>query len=213
MSNEGRVFSTTIGRSDVLVIGTLKGLLSEREVVRKAFDDFEPEVLCLHIGKEEIRGLGAVVKGKVENTYLSTTEKIYAREMSRFGEVQIPPPSLVEAYILSRERELPIKPLDFDENTYSELYTELIGGMTIVRQSLRIKNINRKKFRAERPEEFVLEWDRVINRFGGFRRLEKKREERMASRIRRISSKYSRVLAILEYKRMKGIINRLNEEE
>jgi len=205
LPKDGRTRLFKIGDSKVLLLGTLKGLLSEKEIVRKTFDDFGPDVICLHIGKEELKGLKAVVTGKVENTYLSTTEKIYAREMSRFGEVQIPPPSLVEAYAISKEEKLPVRSLDFDDRSYSDLYTKLVGGMTLIRQSLRIKNINKKKFRSEGPEEFVMEWDRTINRFKGFQKLEIERERRMARRIREISRKYPRVLAIVEYERMEGI--------
>lgn len=210
--NRQRSKLIALGESKVLLLGTLKGLLSEKEVVRSIFMDFDPDVICLHISKEELKGLKAVVNGKVENTYLSTTEKIYAREMSRFGEVQIPPPSLVEAYNISRDEGLPVRSLDFDDTSYSEVYTRTVSGMTLIRQSLRIKKINKRKFSSDNPEEFVLEWDRTINRFRGFRNLEIEREKRMARRIRDISRKFSRVLAIVEYERMKGIFENLDKD-
>lgn len=166
-------------------------------------------MLCLHISREEIRGLKAVVNGKIKNTFLSTTEKIYAREMSRFGEVQVPPPSLVEACRISLKDKIPLVPLDMDDGSFSKQYTELIGGTTLVRQSLRLKRINRRKFRSDTPEGLAIEWDRSINRFRGFRRLEEKREENMASGIRSVCNGHSRVLAVLEYERMSGIISHL----
>ncbi|MGA1819434.1 MAG: hypothetical protein ACMUHU_00330 [Thermoplasmatota archaeon] len=207
-----RTMLIELGKSRVLLLGTLKGLVSEKEVVRSAFEDFGPDVICLHIGREEMKGLKAVVNGKVENTYLSTTEKIYAREISRFGEVQIPPPSLVEAYNISKEEGLPIRSLDFDDISYSDIYTRSVGGMTLIRQSLRIKSINKRKFRSDNPEDFVLEWDRTINRYRGFQRLELEREGRMARRIREISRKFGRVLAIIEYERMKGVSGKLSKD-
>ncbi|MBN1540394.1 MAG: hypothetical protein JW939_09640 [Candidatus Thermoplasmatota archaeon] len=205
-----RCRSMEIKNCQVMLVGTVKGLLSEREIVRSVSEMFGPEAFCLHISREEIEGLKAVVQGKVKETGLSMTEKIYAREMSKFGEVQIPPPSLVEACRISIENEIPLEPLDMDENSYSTLYTELIGGATLVRQSLRLKSINRRRFEAATPEDLVIEWDRVINRFKGFKRLEERREKNMASRIRAISSRYSRILAVLEYERMEGIISHLS---
>lgn len=208
-SLKDRCRSMEIGGCQVMLVGTIKGLLSEGEIVRNLYERFCPEALCLHISMEEIEGLKAVVQGKVKETSLSKTEKIYAREMSKFGEVQIPPPSLVEACRISMESGIPLKPLDMDEDSYSNLYTGLIGGTTMVRQSLRLKRINRRKFKATTPEDLVIEWDRVINRFRGFKLLEDQREKNMASRIRSISSRYSRILAVLEYERMEGIISHL----
>ncbi len=196
---------------NVTVLGTVKGLVSERKLVQKIFRASRPEVVGLHIGKEEISGLKAVVKGKVENTYLSSYEKVYARELSKYGEVMIPPPSLVEAYEVAKSLDIPVKALDFDETNYATIYTEMIDGVTMIRQSLRLKSINKKKFKAENAEEFVIEWDRLVNRYKGFRKLEAKREAKIAKRIRSLSDKYGDVLAIVEFERMEGIVKILSE--
>lgn len=193
----------------IRVLGTIKGLVCEKELVKKAVMDQEPEIIALHISKEEIRGLGKVVDGKVKNTYLSSYEKVYARELSRFGEVQIPPPSLVEAYGLSKEMEIPLRPLDFNEVSYSRIYTQCIDGLTMMRQSLRQKRVNRKKFRSTTAEEFCLEWDRTVNRLKGFRMLEDRREKRMSSRIIKLGGTFKRMLAVVELERMDGILEHL----
>jgi hypothetical protein len=206
---EDRIAHIRLPSGEIVILGTLKGLVSERELVTKTFETYDPDVIGLHIGTEEVAGLRAVVRGKVENTYLSSYEKIYARELSKYGEVQIPPPSLVEAFELSKKKKIPIKGLDFNENNYSNIYTDLIDGVTMIRQSLRLKNINRRKFKAKSAEEFILEWDRIVNKFKGFRKLEMRREEKMAKRIRSLSGEYSKVLAIVEYERKEGIIHYL----
>ncbi len=193
----------------IIILGTIKGLVSERDIVRHSIEEFNVGVIGLHIGKEELKGLKAVVKGKVENTYLSSYEKVYARELARFGEVQIPPPSLVEAYITGGELGITVKHLDMDEESYTDAYTKFIGGPTMIRQSLRLKRVNRKKFKSQTAEDFVLDWDALANKLKGFKRLEEKREKIMASRISLLSKKYGSILAIVELERMKGIVNKI----
>lgn len=212
VSADSRITLVGLPTGDITILGTLKGLVSEGEMVKDAFEISEPDVIGIHIGKEEISGLKAVVNGEVENAYLSSYEKVYARELSEFGEVQIPPPSLVKAYEIATNKNVPVRALDFDEEKYSAVYTELIDGMTLIRQSLRLKRINRRKFKMVTPEDFILEWDRVVNKFKGFRRLEDRREKRMAQRIRSLSKKFGNVLAIVEFERMEGIIRNLSME-
>jgi hypothetical protein len=213
VSLDDRATLVKLSSGDVIVLGTLKGLVSERKIVLKSFESYDPDVVGLHIGSEEITGLKAVVKGKVKDTYLSSYEKIYARELSKYGEVQIPPPSLVEAFELSKKFQIPLKGLDFNDNDYSRIYTDVIDGLSMVRQSLRLKNINRRKFKAETAEDFILEWDRAVNKFKAFRNLEMRREKKMAKRIRFLSEKYGKVLAIVEYERKEGIIHFLAGEK
>jgi hypothetical protein len=199
----------TISDTSVMVLGTIKGLVSERSLVRKAAEKFHPEAIAIHIGKEEIKGLKAVANGEVKNTYLSSYEKVYARELSRFGEVQIPPPSLVESLEIAEELELPLTHLDYGDERYSSIYTRHIDGMTMIRQSLRLKRVNRRRFKSRTAEEFVAEWDEVANRLRGFRKLEESRERRIASRIMKLSGKYGRILAVVELERKNGIIRNL----
>ena len=207
LSNRLRMIETPKG--SIFLLGTVKGLVGEKDIVRKAVEDLNPDVIAIHISIEEIRGLEKVVKGKVKNTYLSSYEKVYARELTRFGEVQIPPPSLVEAFELSKAREIPLRPLDFSENSYSDIYTRYIDGMSMMRQSLRQKRVNRKRYRSNTPEEFCLEWDSVVNKLKAYRMLEERREKKMGDRIIKINKKYSSVLAVVEIERMQGIQRRI----
>ncbi|MGA1821574.1 MAG: hypothetical protein ACMUIG_03505 [Thermoplasmatota archaeon] len=206
---EERVRKLTISGARVYLLGTIKGLLSERQIVETMFEESKPKAVAVHIGKEEIKGLRAVVDGKVETTYLSSYEKVYAKKLSKFGEVQIPPPSLVRGMELSRESDIPILPLDYNDEEYASTYAHEVSGLTMIRQSLRLKRVNRKKFKSERSEDFVLEWDRISNRLRGHRKLEMKREEHMAGRIRKISKKYDVLLCILELERLEGVYERL----
>ncbi len=190
---------------NVTLLGTVKGLSSERDLVRSTVKMADPDKICIHISREEMKGLVAVVDGEVENTYLSSYEGVYAKKLSVFGEVQIPPPSIVEAFRISREIGIDCIPLDLDEEGYSSRYTELIGPLTMINQSLRLKRINRRKFKADTAEEFVKEWDGVVNRARGFRKLEELREKHMASEIASNCEGDDRLLCVLELERLEGV--------
>ncbi|MFO8051057.1 MAG: hypothetical protein R6V01_05090 [Thermoplasmatota archaeon] len=208
---DARVRTIDTNGGSISLLGTVKGLVSEGDLVEKAAEVTEPDVIALHISIEEIRGLKKVVEGEIKNTYLSSYEKVYARELSRFGEVQIPPPSLVAAYRVSLENNIPLRSLDFNDNKYSDIYTRYIDGMSMVRQSLRQKRVNRKKFKSRSVEDFCLEWDSVVNGLKAYKMLEEKREARMAERIIRLSRKYDRVLAVVELERIQGIFQKVRE--
>lgn len=193
----------------VHLLGTIKGLLSEQDLVVKHLERLRPRAVGLHIGPQELKGLRSVVDGKVRSTYLSSYEKVYALKLSRFGEVQVPPPSLVGALRWSIENEARVIALDYSDDEYDRVYTENIGGMTLVRQSLRLKSINRKKVKSTTPEDFCLEWDRLINKLSGFRKLEIQREGHFAERIRAVAALHPPLLAVLELERLNGIAGTL----
>ena len=188
------------------VLGTIKGLVSERKKVREAFDSIRPTAIAVHIGKEELAGLEAVLDGEIDSAPLSSYERVYARKLAVFGEIQIPPPSLVEALRLAKENDIECLPLDFNDEAYSTQYTKTINGITMVRQSLRLKRVNRKKYPRDDPLEFILKWDRTVNRLRGFSRLEEKRERYISRKIIIASRKFDPLLCVVELERMSGIL-------
>mgnify|MGYP001034169301 CR=1 FL=1 len=214
-NNEGeipsRIERVAIGKGTALILGSVKGLAEEGDIVKKLLQKESPDAVALHIGKEELEGLRSVVDGKVKNTYLSSYEKVYARKLSRFGEVQIPPPSLVEAMRWAIEEEKQVLTLDFNDDEYDSVYTDLVSGLTMVRQSLRLKRINRHRFKVSGPMEFALEWDRISNRLSGLKRLERRREKEQARNIVKYLKGYPLLFCVVEYERAEGIISLLND--
>jgi len=200
-----RSFKMTIGRTDVHLLGCIKGLTNEAALVAPTIIDLMPDLIGLHIGPEELLGLGAVLDGVVKDAELSSYERLYALRLSRYGEVQVPPPSLVQALRTARGLDIPVEPLDMDDAEYSDVYAEHVGGITMIRQSLRFRKVGRTKFDDPGPEEFCIHWDGVVNRPRGFRALERERERRMAKRISSLAGKGGRQLHVLEYERMEGI--------
>jgi len=202
-----------LGEAEVHLLGTVKGLLSEGLFVKGEVERTGPDLIGLHIGKEEVSGLRSVIQGKVDEMPLSSYERLYAMRLSRYGEVMVPPPSLVEAMRAARQKGIPVRPLDMEENRYTQVYTDLISGTTMVRQSLRMKGVARVKFSDKDPLTFALHWDRVVNKLKGYRNLERAREDHMAKRIKDLSRSGGVQLHILEIERTSGILGSLSKRE
>lgn len=207
--DHSRLIELKKGGDRIFILGTIKGLLSESKVVEKAISGLVPDLIGLHISNEELIGLGKVLDGRYDSTPMSSLEKMYAVRLSRYGEVQIPPPSLVQAMRSSREMNIPLIALDMDEEEYSELYTTTVSGLTLIRQSIDMKRINRIEFDDPDAERFCIHWDRIVNKKSDFKRLETAREERMARRIKELSGNGLDCLFILELERMQGILHHI----
>jgi hypothetical protein len=192
----------------LILLGTVKGLVKDASMAEKVFEKVLPAAVALHISPEELKGIEAVVTGKIKEIPLSSYEMVYAKKLSSFGEVQVPSPSLVAIFKKARKANIHIIPLDMDEDQYAEVYTRTISGFAMVRTSLNLKRINRKKFRSSTPEDFSKEWDKAVNG-KAYMKLERERELHMASEIKKALSKFEPLLCILEFERMEGILSHL----
>src|SRR5256885_10307454 len=67
-----------------------------------------------------------------------------------------------------------------DEATYTESYVDCVSALEVVFVGRMEKRLTKKRFRAQTPREFVLEWDAEVNGSPGFRRLQARREAFMA---------------------------------
>ena len=212
MSKDGRktalpdLHELKLGKAKVFLLGTIKGLKSEETNVKAAFEKAEPLVIGLHIHRGEIKGLGAAAEGKIKEMGLSHSEEIYASNLSKYGEVQVPPPSLVAAYRIAKKHDIPLRPLDMSDDDFADAYTKNISTFQLIRHSLNIKKLKKRKFYCADARAFIMEWDRAINKYKGYRVLEIIRERKMAENIKRLAKRYDRVFAVLEIERLDGVM-------
>jgi len=197
------------GGCEVEVLGVIKGLKSEVDVVREAFEGFRPEKVAVSISKEELDGLRSIPEDFVPE--LTRYEEIYADGLSRFGEVSIPPPCYVAAVELADHSKVPVVPVDIDERAYTELYCALVEGTSLFRHSTRTWLVKRRRFSDSSPEEFVLAWDRAVNNLECFKRIEEERARTMAKGIERASAGTGRLLAVVEFERVAEVRALLRE--
>ncbi len=215
MSKKGEVpgdfHKLTMGTAKVYLLGTIKGLKSEEENVKKAFAIAKPEVIGLHISPDEISGLEATVGGEITEMGLSHYEEIYGVNLAKYGEIQIPPPSLVTAYRLARKHDKILAPLDMNDEKYADLFTKTVSTFHLIRHSFRVKRLRKRKFNSPDARSFVLEWDAQINKVKGYRKMEEAREQYMAENIALLAKEHTRFLAILELERLSGIFSKVKE--
>ena len=200
-----------IGGKDVYILGVVLGLDSEGDIVRDALNELKPDLIGLSIPPEGMRGLEAVVDGKIKSVYPSRVEIIYARHLSMFGEVSTPPRVYVVAYRYAKKKGVKILPLDIGEPEFSRIYTEEISTMELIRYSMLANKLEKMKVRSSTPEDFAMEWDARVNALKGYRRVEERREEHMAMMIKKFASrlKFNTMLVVAEYPRYRGIASHL----
>ncbi|UCE37813.1 MAG: hypothetical protein JSW00_00790 [Thermoplasmata archaeon] len=201
-----------LGTSKIYIPEIINGLTSETAKVNNAYKKVNPDVVAIQASEEELEGLKSVIEGEECDYFLSNYEEIYARRLASFGEVKVPPPCYETALKLCLDNETPIAAIDMGDIYYADVFCECISGWDLIRHSLRVKKMRRKRFRAKTPEEFVLEWDKEINKLKGFRHLEAKREEYMARELIRLAKEHERILSIIEMQRAEGVYKRIQKE-
>jgi hypothetical protein len=195
----------------VHVLSVIKGLKSETEKVRKAFEETKPDVIAISLSKEEVEGLKNIPDDYEPE--LSRYEEIYAEGLGRFGEVAAPPPCYVATLELARHEGIPLIPVDMDEQSYTDLYCAVVPGTALFRHSTRTWLLKRRSFSDDSAEEFVLAWDKAVNNMEGFRLIEHKRAQAMAKGIREACEKSQSVLAVIELERASDVLGILRKED
>jgi hypothetical protein len=194
----------------VHILSVIKGLKSETEKVRKAFEETKPDVVAISLSREEIEGLKNIPDDYEPE--LSRYDEIYAEGLGRFGEVAAPPPCYVATLELAQHEGIPLIPVDMDEQSYTDLYCAVVPGTALFRHSTRIWLLKRRTFSDDSPEKFVLAWDKAVNNMEGFRLIERKRAQAMAKGIKKACAGSKDLLAVIEFERATDVLDILREE-
>jgi hypothetical protein len=182
------------------VLAVIKGLVSETKRVQDAFETLHPDAITISLSKEELEGLRNMPDDYEPE--LSRYEEMYAKGLSRFGEVAAPPPCYVATIELADHERLPLIPVDIDEEAYTELYCAAVPGSTLFRHSTRTWLLKRKYIRAETAKQYVKGWDKVVNKLEGFKLIEERRAQTMANGILKAAKNSKNLLAIVEMERV-----------
>ncbi len=186
----------------------VRGLASEAAGVEAAVAEVAPEAVALSLSREEIEALRAHDGSDVPPE--NVDEEVYVRGLSRFGTVRKPPPCFVAALAAAKGRGIPVHPLDMDTEQYSTAYLAAVGTLDVLRSNARQGRLRRWEPTARTPEEFVREWDALVNGSSGYRRLQDEREAFIARRLRQLAGKYRTLLALVEVERVGGVRGRLS---
>jgi pheromone shutdown protein TraB len=201
-----------LGSSKVYIPDIIIGLSKEADKVNRVFHKVQPDLVAIQTSEAELKGLRRVAQGEDFQYYLSNYEEIYAKKLAEFGEVKIPPPCYEAALNLCDENDVPLVAIDMDDMLFADAFCENISGWDMYRHSFRVNRLKRRDFIAESAKEFVIEWDREINKLKGFRNLEEKRENYMAREILRLAKGNERILCVIDIQRVSGVLNKVTEE-
>lgn len=158
----------------------IKGLIRDGDRLREELNTLKPERIYISISPEEVEGLRKFLEDPFEIN-LGDYEILYGVALSRYGEVMTPPPIFIEPLTYAGREKKEVVGLDFTEEEFSALYTNIVGPSDLIRHSLRKKSMGRKRFPYDSPEEFVIEWDRLMTRNRRMKKLENARFEQMMS--------------------------------
>ncbi len=197
---------------DVMIVGAIRGLVSEGNWVSTLIRDRRPEVVALSISKEGLAAMGLHLSSEDEEAGLDNLEEeIYVAGLEAFGEVKKPPPCFAEAFGVAEEIGIPVEPLDLDDEEYTNAYCRNISTLEVISQGRCQRRIARHRFQATTAEEFVLEFDGIVNSQKGFKRLEGEREGHIATGISGLAAKQGVVLAVVEIERLAGVVRNLED--
>ena len=98
------------------------------------------------------------------------------------------------------------------EEEYTDAYCHFISTFDIMRDSWFKAKLDKKSLEAKTPEEFVLKFDRTVNKTKGHKGLEREREKVMAHKIWKLTKKQSVILAIIELERAGGVVSELRKK-
>jgi len=201
----------TVKGSKIYFVDVVRGLKSEAARVKLAIEDVKPDIIAMSVSKEEIEGLKDYIKEPYE-VEMSRYEELYAKNLSKFGDVFLPPPCFLAGLEEANNRRIELVGVDMDDETHTVAYCALVSGSELFRHTTRFNLLRLKSFRASTPADFVKIWDRKVNNLRGFRELEKERERFIAKELTRIGTGAgSKILAIVDVERSDGIRVLLDE--
>ena len=193
-----------LGEATISIFPAVRGLPSDGDAVVQAIDALNPDVVALTVSPEELDTLRTYQGGNLEPD--RTEDEVYVAGLSVWEEPILPPPCFTRAVERAAARGLRLEALDMDEDAYANAYTEYVSTMELILQGRLENRLLKKRFRVRTPQEFAVAWDAEINRTVGFARLQREREKFIASRLRTLAGGATRVLAVVEVERVKGVL-------
>ena len=206
------MISIRIGDCDIDIIPIIKGLVSEREKVIDALSKKDYETAGVSWGIEEIEA----VKKRDEITGENETNDIdiiYLYKLKEFGEVDMPDPAFTYVVDEFSKKGVSVIPLDMADQEFAEAYCNEVSTLDFLRENKIVKKMMKKEFTTSSPEEFMMEWDSLINEVKGYRKMNKVKEKFVAKQIKDIAKYRKNALVLVEYERFDGIISIIKGEE
>ena len=202
--------TVSLGKAQIRVLSTVKGLVSEAAVVEEEIESFEPDLVALSIGPEEIEGTR---KWDGEPYDMSGWDEVYGLSLRKLvGDdgVKLPPPSFSTAIKVSDSKNIDVIGIDMDEISFTEAYTKNISTWQLFKRSRLEKSMTKSGIEGQTPEEIALNMESSIRGLSGFANLERERVKTMAENVRLQSERQKKILAIIEISNVSDFVEELN---
>tara|TARA_B100001142_G_scaffold79330_1_gene80116 strand:- start:225 stop:848 length:624 start_codon:yes stop_codon:yes gene_type:complete len=202
--------SIKIGTTQIRVLSTVKGLVSEAKVVEKEIDSFIPDLIVLGLSEGEVEGIR---KWDGEPYELSGWDEIYGLSLRKLlgdNSIRLPPPSFTKAIEIADSKNITILGLDMDEETYTDEYTKNISTWQLFKRGRLEKSMVKSGIEGSTPEEIAMNMENSIRQLSGFKKLETLRVEHMVSNLRN-NFDNEKILVIIEVSNAESLINLLKE--
>lgn len=193
---------------EFLVLGAVRGLASDAQLLAAKLEGFRPDVVALAISSDELRGIREyfVLPAAEPLVALTGNEVAEIRGLARYGEVRVPNPTWIAALAWGEARGVPVEPVDPSDETYAAMFTDHIGYTELVRRTLRERSLTRRPPTPPSADAFALEWaDRLASK-GGSARLARARDEAAVAAVRGLRLRSGRIAVVVDRERFGGVL-------
>jgi|TARA_B100000085_G_scaffold280886_1_gene306564 hypothetical protein len=202
----------TLGNSEIRILSTVKGLVSESDIVESEIESFDPDLVALGIGPEEVNGTR---EWDGEPYDMSGWDEIYGLSLRKIvGDkgVKLPPPSFSTAIKVSDSKKIDVIGIDMDEESFTEAYTKNISTWQLFKRGRLEKSMSKAGIEGKTPEEIALNMESSIRELSGFANLERERVKTMAENLRVQSETRKKILSIIEISNVLELVGELKQE-
>ena len=202
--------TVTVGNTQIRILSTIKGLVSESEIVESEMKSFEPDLVTLSVGPEEIDGTR---KWDGQPYDMSGWDEIYGLSLRKVvGDdgVRLPPPSFSTAIKVSDSKKIEVVGIDMDEESFTESYTSNVSTWQLYKRGRLETRMVKNGIEGNTPEEIVTNMENSIREIDGFAKLENDRVGAMCENLKSNLDK-RKILAIIELSSVDSLLKLLKE--
>ena len=199
-----------IGDTQIRILSTIKGLVSEAKIVKDEIHSFKPELVTLSLGPEEIEGTR---KWDGQPYDMSGWDEIYGLSLRKIvgeNDVRLPPPSFSKAIEISDSKDIEVIGIDMDEESFTNSYTSNVSTWQLYKRGRLEKGMVKNGIEGSTPEEIVMNMENSIREISGFAKIENDRVQTMVVNIKSKLDK-SKILVIVELSNVDSVIKLLKE--
>lgn len=203
-------YEFVFGDTQICILSTIKGLVSEAKTVESTIESFEPDLVVLSLGPEEIDGTR---KWDGQPYDMSGWDEIYGLSLRKVvGDdgIKLPPPSFSKAIEVSDLKGIDVIGIDMDEESFTKSYTSNVSTWQLYKRGRLEKYMVKNGIKGETPEEIVNNMESSIREIQGFAKLEEDRVQAMAENIK-LNLDNDKILAIIELPNVSSLIKLLKE--